>query len=191
MIPTNIKELAENRLTEIKEEFENNYEIYFKETDFINYHDGSSYEGFWSWTDGSLVLNVDLYSNYMISSGNYPIYLQKYINHIENLAHEYAIAINDDTDSGEYYEKYDEYLLDDYITLQFRFLWYDKNNHGNGKNKIYCDCFLVDEYNKVINKEIVGNFNDTIQEIEFNNLSDIDIIFNKMLEVLRNKEIRE
>ena len=185
MIPKNIKESAERRLTAIKEEFEDNYEIYFNDENFINHHDGSDYPGFWSFVDGSLTLNVDLIPWNLLGSGNYPNYLQKCVTHVEQLSHEYAIEHNNDRYSDEYQESYDEYLQDEYVTVQFRFMWYGKNKHGNGKNKLYCDCFLVDEYNQVIHKEIVGDFDNTIQEIEFHDLSDIDTIFDKMLEALK------
>lgn len=186
MIPTKIRDKVFKRLETIKEEFEQQYDCLFDKDDFITETTGESYDGFWSFTDGTMTLNIDLYTWNMFGSGLYPKYLQKYIDHIEQLAHEFAIEYNDDIDSQEYENAYDEYIQDDYITLQFRFIWYDKNNHGNGKNKIYCDCFLVDEYNRPIAEEIVGNFDCTIQEMEYRNSKDIDTIFNNMLKALDN-----
>ena len=185
MIPKKIRNKVYKRLETIKEEFEQQYEIIFDNDNFIIETTGESYSGFISFTDGTMTLNVDIFAWYSIGSGNYPVYLQKYISHIEQLAHEYALEFGE-FGSELYENNYDAYLYDDYITIQFRFIYYDKNNKGNGKNKIYCDCFLVDEYNQVINEEIAGNFESTIREVEFKNLKDIDTIFDSMLESLCN-----
>ena len=107
-------------------------------------------DGFIPFVDGFICLSSFIYTSDLISSGNFPNYLNDYCNNLESLAYEYSIEQSEDLDERD--EIYYNYLSDDFFYIEVNFYWYDKDGKGHGQDKIYFDYSIKNEYGKTLCK---------------------------------------
>lgn len=146
MLKDKIFDLVKEKFDDIlKEELNNRFETF--EVNLEEDRNLQGYDGFIPFVDGFMCLSSVINSSYLISSGNAPSYLEKYINHINDLAVEYSNENAEDTQEikdGIYFD----YILDYYFYVECNFYWYDKDGKGDGINSLYFDYSIKDEYGK-------------------------------------------
>ena len=146
MLKDKIFDLVKEKFEDIlKEELNNRFEAF--EVSLEEDKNVQGRDGFIPFVDGFVCLSAVINSSYLISSGNTPNYLEKYINHIDDLAFEYSNENAEDTQEIKD-EIYFDYISDDYFYLECNFYWYDKDGEGDGMDKIYFDYSIKNEYGK-------------------------------------------
>jgi hypothetical protein len=108
-----------------------------------------SCDGFIAFVDGFICLSSLIYTDSLINSGNTPKYLQAYINRIDELAREHAEENGEDEEERD--DIYYNYIAEDVFYLEINFYFYDKDGHGKGKDKVYFDYSIKNEYGKLLN----------------------------------------
>ena len=148
MLKDKIFDLVKRKFEDIlKEELEERFENFEGKIE-IN-KNLEARDGFIPFVDGFICLSAVINSSYLITSGNAPSYLEKYINNIDNLAFEYSNENAENTQEIKD-EIYFDYISDDYFYVECNFYWYDKNGEGDGVDKIYFDYSIKDEYGKIL-----------------------------------------
>ena len=125
MLKDKIFDLVKEKFEDIlKDEINNRFEPF--EINLEEDRDVQGRDGFIPFVNGFMCLSAVINSSDLISSGNTPDYLKKYINHIDNMATEYA---NEEAGDNEEIkdEIYFDYISDDYFYVECNFYWYDKD----------------------------------------------------------------
>ena len=146
MLKDKIFDLVKEKFEDIlKDEINNRFEAF--EVNLEENRNLQGYDGFIPFVDGFICLSSVINSSDLIISGNTPSYLEKYINHINDLAIEYSNENAEDTQEVKD-ETYFDYISDDYFYIECNFYWYDKDGKGDGQDKIYFDYSIKNEYGK-------------------------------------------
>jgi len=175
-----VKEKFEN---ELKEEIQNRFEAF--EVNIEENKNVKSYDGFIAFVDGFICLSSVINSDMLISSGSTPKYLDAYINHIEKLAIEYSEENAEDTQEIKD-DKYQDYLCDDYFIVEVNFYWYDKNGHGKGKNSLYFDYSIKNEYGKelyLVDQKAIDEI--CVTDIEVNEENYIEVVTSAIEKIIK------
>ena len=146
MLKDKIFDLVKEKFEDVlKDEINNRFEPF--EVNLEENRNLQGRDGFIPFVDGFICLSSVINSSDLIISRNTPSYLEKYINHIDNLAIECAneeARDNEELKDGIYFD----YISDDYFYVEVNFYWYDKSGKGHGQDKIYFDYSIKNEYGK-------------------------------------------
>ena len=159
-------------LEDFAEDIESEYEGWPQDVKSV---ESKSRDGFWSSTDGGASVSIGLSISYMIGSGYYPSYLNKFMTNVEDSAHNYAVEeVGERTDENEdeYFEYYDSWFEDMGAYVYCQILYYDAENEGEGENRLYGSVDILGEYGRSLSDESSKFLNKASTEVVIRDMND-------------------
>ena len=174
LLSKGVMTLLMSELQEVADNVVDKYEGYVDEVHNV---ESKSRDGFMSFTDGGVYVHVDIMPPYLIGSGDYPSYMENYIDQLEQEATEFAdddFGERTEENEDEYYEVYDSWFEDMDVSFYFQILYYDAENEGEGENRLYGSVDLVNEYGRSVSEESSKFLDKATTEIVINDMNDMN-----------------
>ncbi len=168
-------EKAKEMMDELMEEFNDTYETMGS----IDTHNGDSYDGFISFSDGSVRAIIPLAIQSFIGCGKYPTFLDKFIDTVQNNAYAESESTKHKTHSDEWYEIYDYELSNIECYLYIELYFYDRKEEN-----LHIKADMKCKYGKQYNSEVSEKLESSIKGLKVTESSNVerglDILFKRM-----------